>query len=52
MKKWINENLPIFLNGLFTAYLVFGREWGTLEVFLLIGCAITFEWAKNKKHDN
>ncbi len=49
MKKWINENVTVYLNGFCTGCLVFGREWGTLEIVLLIGCAITFVWAKHQK---
>jgi hypothetical protein len=40
---------PVYLNGFFTGLLVFGREWGTTEIVLLLLCGITFVWAKNQK---
>ena len=40
---------PIYLNGFFTGLLVFGREWGTTEIVLLLLCCITFMWAKHQK---
>jgi hypothetical protein len=48
MKKWINENVPIFLNGYCTSHLAFSKEFGAIEVVLLIMCCITFFWAKDQ----
>jgi hypothetical protein len=45
----IKSDAPIYLNGFFTGLLVFGREWGTTEIVLLLLCCITFMWAKNQK---
>jgi hypothetical protein len=45
----LKNDAPIYLNGFFTGLLVFGREWGTAEIILLLLCAITFVWAKNQK---
>jgi len=54
MKKWINQNLPIFMNGYCASYLAFSKEFGTTEVVFLIMCGITFFWnmGRNKKDEN
>jgi hypothetical protein len=47
MFKNFKKDIPLYLNGFFTGYLVFGREWGLLELALLLLCGITFVWAIN-----
>ncbi len=47
----LKNDAPIYLNGFFTGLLVFGREWGTAEIILLLLCAITFAWDKNQKDE-
>jgi hypothetical protein len=45
----LKRDAPVYLNGFFIGLLVFGREWGTTEIVLLLLCGITFVWAKNQK---
>jgi hypothetical protein len=54
MKKLIIQNLSIFMNGYCTSYLALSKEFGTIEVVLLIMCGITFFWNMdiNKKDEN
>jgi hypothetical protein len=48
MKTFIKD-LPIYVNGFCTGYLVFGREWGGLELMLMGLCIISFTWAVDTK---